>query len=481
MNAIVTDLDDTLIGSGDKPILPMLNLLLDAHENGIRIIVVSGRSLNRLDETKQWLDENGLEVEDSDIHLSDFPAGPNASEAFKVFKAKKLLDENIVIDEWYENDSSTRTKLSALGINVLDPANVRALSPSTPGAPDFGTGTDVNTQAPQDMRDNAHDGLKFYAEGRGGDGLTAQTIREARDMVKGIVSLDKWKRIAAWVARHRGDWENVAQNNDMKDPNWPGAGAVAAYLWGVDPTDPDSADKVIAYANNAVQDETSKDGSMNKRDVPMTDVMATGVNDVAADNAAQSDLETYSLPDCLQSLLADVFTMYTTAHGFHWNVTGPNFPQFHKLFGKIYQNVFESIDPIGENILKLGQFVKFRLPDLVATRMADDTEVQTGDGVFLASELLDINDDVLASLNRAFIEATNANEQGIMNFIAGRIDEHQTIAWQLRAVTGSIAVVPEADMSVESVPADILTNPTKITPALFSQFLELYKTMGGAQ
>ena len=102
MNAIVTDLDDTLIGSGDKPIVPMLNLLLDAHENGTRIIVVSGRSLNRLDETKQWLDENGLEVDDSDIHLCDFPASPNA---FKVFKAKKLLDENIVIDAWYENDS----------------------------------------------------------------------------------------------------------------------------------------------------------------------------------------------------------------------------------------------------------------------------------------------------------------------------------------------------------------------------------------
>ena len=464
--------------------MPMLNVLLDAHQRGTRIIVVSGRSLNRLDETKQWLDEYGLDVADSDIHLSDFPSGPNASEAFKVFKAKKLLDENIVIDAWYENDSSTRTKLSALGVNVLDPANVRALSPSTTGAPvptSFGTGNDVNIQAPQDMRDNAHDGLRFYAEGRGGDGLTAQTIREARDMVKGIVSLDKWKRIAAWVARHRGDWENVPQNGDMKDPNWPGAGAVAAFLWGVDPTDPDSADKVIAYANEAVQSETNKDGSMNKRDVPMTDVMPMGVNDVAAENAVQSDSMMYSLPDCLQCLLGDVFTMYTTAHGFHWNVTGPNFPQFHKLFGKIYQNVFESIDPIGENIVKLGQFVKFRLPDLVATRMADDTEVQTGDGVLLAAELLDVNDDVLASLNRVFVEATNANEQGIVNFIAGRIDEHQTIAWQLRAVTGSIAVIPEGDTGVQAEPANILTNPTKMTPALFGQFLELYKQMGGAE
>ena len=71
MSVIVTDLDDTLILSGDRPNVPMLNLLVDAHQQGDRIIVVSGRSTNRMDETVNWLNENGLEVADADIHLTN--------------------------------------------------------------------------------------------------------------------------------------------------------------------------------------------------------------------------------------------------------------------------------------------------------------------------------------------------------------------------------------------------------------------------
>jgi hypothetical protein len=52
------------------------------------------------------------------------------------------------------------------------------------------------------MVDAARKGLEWFAEGLAGDGLTGQTVREARDMVAGQVSEDKWVRIAAWISRH---------------------------------------------------------------------------------------------------------------------------------------------------------------------------------------------------------------------------------------------------------------------------------------
>ncbi len=50
------------------------------------------------------------------------------------------------------------------------------------------------------------------------------------------------------------------------------------------------------------------------------------------------------------------FSFYLKAHYFHWNVEGPDFQEYHKLFETIYEEVYESIDPFAENIRKLGSY-----------------------------------------------------------------------------------------------------------------------------
>ena len=234
---VVSDLDDTLVAGNGDAIPGVLDELLSAQADGYVVVIVSGRQLDRFDETKQWLADNGLNVNDADIHLSDFPPGPNSSREFKVYKAQKLLDAGDVIHEWFENDPDTIIALQDLGIEVKDAAAYRAVRAT--GAPTY-------------MQRAAEVGLKYWAEGKAGDGLQSATVREARAMARGQVSDDKWVRIAAWVARHRRDWEDVPQNNDASRDDFPGAGAVAAYLWGVDPTVNGQADKVIAFAQRAI-------------------------------------------------------------------------------------------------------------------------------------------------------------------------------------------------------------------------------------
>ena len=234
---IVSDLDDTLVAGNGDPIQGVLDELLNAQAEGYTVVIVSGRQMSRFDETKKWLKDNGLNVDDADIHLSDFPPGPNASREFKVYKAKLLIDAGDEIDEWFENDPETITALMDLGIDVKDAAAYRAARAT--GAPTY-------------MQRAAEVGLKYWADGKAGDGLQPATVREARAMARGQVSDEKWIRIAAWVARHRGDWENVPANSDPGNDGFPGPGAVAAYLWGVDPTINGQADKVIAFAERAV-------------------------------------------------------------------------------------------------------------------------------------------------------------------------------------------------------------------------------------
>jgi len=59
------------------------------------------------------------------------------------------------------------------------------------------------------------------------------------------------------------------------------------------------------------------------------------------------------LIDQMKVVLADTFAMYLKAHMFHWNVTGPNFPQLHEFFGDLYEELHGAVDPIAEQIRTL--------------------------------------------------------------------------------------------------------------------------------
>ena len=98
----------------------------------------------------------------------------------------------------------------------------------------------LSFDVPAYIRRNARKGLDYYAQGLGGDGLVARTIREARELAAGRVTEDKVVRAAAWGARHMGDLDAV-QNSNPNNEQFPGPGAVAFYLWGMDPTNPQQA------------------------------------------------------------------------------------------------------------------------------------------------------------------------------------------------------------------------------------------------
>lgn len=135
----------------------------------------------------------------------------------------------------------------------------------------------------------------------------------------------------------------------------------------------------------------------------------------------------------LATLLADATVMYHRVHGFHWNVVGTDFPQYHAKFEEIYSDVYESLDPIAENLRKLGVFAPFRLMDLARMASVADNAVSDYHHDTLVQSLLATNTGVLATLNKVFALATNANQQGIANFVADRIDHHQKWDWQLSA------------------------------------------------
>ena len=140
------------------------------------------------------------------------------------------------------------------------------------------------------------------------------------------------------------------------------------------------------------------------------------------------------LTDALKSTLADSVTMYFVAHGYHWNVEGQDFSQYHSLFSDIYEDVYSAIDPLAENIRKLDEYAPFSLKSFIDLRTVESKEVKP-EPKAMAKELLRINDGLIKSIAKAQDEATKANEQGIMNFLAERDDMDKKWRWQLTAST----------------------------------------------
>jgi starvation-inducible DNA-binding protein len=136
----------------------------------------------------------------------------------------------------------------------------------------------------------------------------------------------------------------------------------------------------------------------------------------------------------LKVVHANTFVMYFKTHAFHWNIEGKNFPQYHDFFGDLYTDLFGAVDPLAEEIRALGEYAPMSLTELYSSCTLIENNSLLGDVLqeMLNSLLVD-NNEVINSLNKLFTLANDANEQGLADLVAGRIDIHKKHAWMLRA------------------------------------------------
>jgi starvation-inducible DNA-binding protein len=136
----------------------------------------------------------------------------------------------------------------------------------------------------------------------------------------------------------------------------------------------------------------------------------------------------------LKEVHANTFLMYFKAHAFHWNIEGKNFPQYHTFFGDLYEELFAAVDPIAEQIRALDSYAPKSLAEMYNHATINEQSDITGNELQkMLNSLLEDNTEVISSLNKAFSLADEANEQGLADLIAGRIDTHKKHGWMLRA------------------------------------------------
>ena len=277
-------------------------------------------------------------------------------------------------------------------------------------------------RVPKGVQDEAKMALGWIADGHAGSGFTPVGRKRASDLAAGHpVSAETILRMYSFFKRHEVDKKATGFNSG--EDGFPSAGRVAWSAWG--------GDAGFSWSTK-IRNQITK----SARTLSMT----------ASEEDDMTDMnQVHDLNEELAELLADVVSFYFRAHGAHWNVKGSDFSEYHKLFLKIYEDVYESIDPIAENLRKLGAIAPFTLPAFLSLRTIEDASTTLQDPIALANDLLTANDIILDELSDVFDCATNYNQQGVANFIAGRIDQHQFWKWQLTASLGQEVTQPSPD------------------------------------
>lgn len=134
----------------------------------------------------------------------------------------------------------------------------------------------------------------------------------------------------------------------------------------------------------------------------------------------------------LKTAFASEFCFALKAQNFHWNVEGPNFPQYHALFERIYDEVYGVIDAFAENIRKAGTYTPASLERFSMLTQVDDESEMLDERSMLA-ELYQDSEKMANIFKMVFQLAEDRGDHGLSNFFADRQDAHKKHSWMLRA------------------------------------------------
>ena len=259
--AIVVDIDDTLIAlNGD----PIENVVAFVKEYDGAVLIVTARREARRDETIAQLDAIGVEYELLQMR------GDRTPEVVYKAAVMKNLFVNWNVELAIENNANVRAEYARIGVTVLAPSGVdpKELPQMLNRA--------VDLMLPDYIMEAAEQGLEYYDAGLAGDGIVERTINEARLMADGQVTSDKVIRANAWAARHLVDLD-AEYNRDPEAEGFPGAGAVAFYLWGINPLDPQPAMDWFALKAEQIQAEERSAFVVSEPRGATIDAMTTAV------------------------------------------------------------------------------------------------------------------------------------------------------------------------------------------------------------
>lgn len=146
-----------------------------------------------------------------------------------------------------------------------------------------------------------------------------------------------------------------------------------------------------------------------------------------------TDKNLTSVNDLLNHVLADGNVLYIKLRKFHWNLSGDNFMELHKLFEEQYNAVAEAIDEVAERISTLGGVAVGTTAEFADLSLLIENPGKIPTNQEMIKELVADHETIVKAL-RKHVDDTEEKygDKGTSDFLTGLMQEHEKMAWKLR-------------------------------------------------
>ena len=136
----------------------------------------------------------------------------------------------------------------------------------------------------------------------------------------------------------------------------------------------------------------------------------------------------------LAKLLADEFVLYTKTLNAHWNVEGKDFHSMHIFLEGQYTQLQELVDSVAERIRSIGHYAPATLKSYLELTHLTEYSERKNDSLGFLKELLEDHNIIIEFIRGNITPfAEEFKDLGTSDFITGLMEQHEKLAWMIRA------------------------------------------------
>ncbi|HKF76878.1 MAG TPA: DNA starvation/stationary phase protection protein [Candidatus Dormibacteraeota bacterium] len=165
---------------------------------------------------------------------------------------------------------------------------------------------------------------------------------------------------------------------------------------------------------------------------------ATKVHAVPRQLAVPSDLDAAgrrAAAEALNPLVADAFALYVKVKNFHWHVSGPHFPDYHRLLDRQAEQVMNMTDALAERSRKLGQATIHSVGEIARLQRVQDDDRMFVEPFEMLRILMTDNRDLAERMRAAHRVCAEAGDVASTSLLENFIDEAERRTWFLFEAT----------------------------------------------
>lgn len=147
-----------------------------------------------------------------------------------------------------------------------------------------------------------------------------------------------------------------------------------------------------------------------------------------------TDIDTEEIATLLNTLLADEYVLYTKTRNAHWNLSESSFYELHKFFRIQYEVLNVMIDDIAKRVRVLRHFALGSLKEFLSvTQMTEENSDFSNSTEIIQSLITDHETIIRIIRNEIISTSVKYNDYGTTDFVTGLLEQHEKMAWMLRA------------------------------------------------